>query len=108
MSADGKWDSEAAAEAGRRSGEVRRRKVKLTPEERALEAIGQKLGVLTKELLEAALGEGDFAELKAETRLTAILRAMEWKLGKAPTARREEAAKDEEPPPTGESLFESS
>lgn len=102
------WDSESAAEAGRRSAEVRRRKAQMSPEERALDAIGQKLGRLTGELLEAALGEGDFAELKPETRLTAILRAMEWKLGKPPTAKREEAAKDEPAPPTSETLFESS
>jgi len=101
---NGVWDAESAAEAGRRSGEVRRRKSTMTPEERALESIGAKLGSLTKELLEAALGEGDFEDLKPETRLTAILRAMEWKLGKAPTAKRQET---ETPPevPTAEGLF---
>jgi len=97
-------DAEAAAEAGRRSAEVRRRKAQMSPEERALDAIGGKLGDLTKELLEAALGKGDFENLKPETRLTAILRAMEWKLGKAPTARRSEP--DESPEvPTAEGLF---
>lgn len=115
-------DPEAAAEAGRLSGAIRRRKASMTPEERALDAIGRKLGPLTKELLDAALGEGDFASrveeyeedgetkrvfipgLKPETRLSAILRAMEWKLGKAPTAKRSEPEAETETP-TAETVF---
>lgn len=100
------WDEESAAEAGRKSGEARRRKSSMTPEERALDAIGGKLGDLTTELLDAALGHGDFAELKPETRLTAILRAMEWKLGKPPTAHKPELPKEKIEIPTGEDLFE--
>lgn len=85
-----------------------------------MEAITSKLGPLTKELLNAALGEGDFAPrwlespdgedrvfvqgLKPETRLTAILRALEWRLGKAPTRKVSEAEPDKELP-TAEGLF---
>lgn len=101
----GPWaDKDLAAEAGRRSGEVRRRRRDMTPEQRALDAIGAKLGRLSGELLDAALGEGDFVDLKPETRLTAILRALEWKLGKAPTAKPQVEEKNPAIP-TSDSLF---
>lgn len=99
-------DPEAAAEAGRRSGEARRRKAEMTPEERALDAIGGKLGRLTDELINAALGEGDFAELKLETRVTALQRLLEWKLGR-PAAVKPKSDPDDDPavPSDGEALF---
>lgn len=78
----------------------------MSPEERAQDAIRSRLGRLTAELLAAALGEGDFEELKPETRLTAILRSMEWGLGKAATAPRPEPGKEETPALTGDDLFE--
>jgi hypothetical protein len=78
----------------------------MDPEERALDVIGRRLGDLTDELMDAALGEGDFTDLKPETRLTAILRAMEWKLGKAPTAKLEPKKETPAEIPTGATLFE--
>ena len=86
------WDSESAAEAGRKSGEVRRRRRELTPEERAFDAIDAKLGDLTKELLSAALGQGDFSELKLETRVSALKTLMEWRLGKAASLKPQPAS----------------
>ena len=100
------WDKDAAAEAGKKSGEARRRKSQKSPEERARDAIGSRLGDLTNELLDAALGQGDFVELKPETRLHAIFRAMEWGMGKPPTAPKPEPPKTEKVIPTGEDLFE--
>ncbi len=98
------FTSETARAAGKASAEARRRKRELSAEERALEAIGARLGPLTKELLDAAMGEGAFEGLKPETRLTAILRALEWKLGKAPTAKPR--VEDEKPEvPSSDSLF---
>lgn len=134
MSTNGKpttaFTSETARAAGKASAEARRRKRDLSAEDRALDAIGRRLGDLTNELLDAALGEGDFAAhwvvppgareadglgiesgkpfyvpgLKPETRLTAILRALEWKLGKAPTAKPK-VEEDKPEVPTSESLF---
>ncbi len=101
------WDEDTAAEAGRKSGEVRRRKASLTPEERALDAIGQKLGRLTNELIDAALGEGDFADLKLETRVSATRTLLEWKLGKAAAIRPKPSEEEEDPEAvsTPETLF---
>lgn len=63
------WDSERAREAAKLSHEARRRKKELTPEQRALEAIQGKLDKLVRELMDAALGEGDFEQLKPEIRV---------------------------------------
>lgn len=98
------WNPETAAEAGRKSGETRRRRAAMTPEERAFDAIGQKLGQLTGELMDAALGQGDFKELKLETRVTALTRLLEWRLGRPGSVK----PKDDEPEegtPSGEELF---
>lgn len=104
-SEDTRFTAESAAEAGRKSGEAKRRRKALTPEERALDAIGQKLGRLTEELLDAALGQGDFHDLKPETRVTALLRALEWRLGKAPTGPRIQPQKEEPAIPLADDLF---
>lgn len=85
------WTPEEARENARKGGlakgENAKRRATMSPEERALEAIGGKLDKLSKELLDAALGEGDFEDLKKETRVAAILRAMEWRLGKPATVK---------------------
>ena len=97
------FDSETAREAGKRSAEMRARRRDKSPEERALEAIRERLGALTKELLSAALGEGAFADLKNEERLKAVVRALEWGLGRPTTVRPEQEAKATVP--TAEELF---
>lgn len=94
-----------AAEAGRKGAEVRARKRDLTPEERALDAIKGKLSSLTNELMNAALGQGDFVDLKPETRVAALKTLMEYGLGK-PTAQSKTEPTDEgDTGPTPESLF---
>ena len=100
------WDAESAAEAGRRSGESRRRKATMTPEERALDAIGRNLDGLTKELIDAALGRGDFEGLKLETRVTALQRLMEWRLGRPASVKPKEEPDAPAVPADGEALFE--
>jgi hypothetical protein len=98
------WTAEEAAEMGRRSGEARRRKAQMSPEERAHSAIRGKLDKLLSELIDAALGEGDFEELKLETRVTALQRLLEWELGRPAAVKpKEEAASDA--PPAGDELF---
>lgn len=99
------FTEESAREAGKRSGEVRRRRASMTPEERALESIAQKTPRLMGELIDAALGEGDFADLKLETRVTALTRLLEWKLGR-PGSVKPKADEPEEEPPGGDALFE--
>ncbi len=100
------WDAEAAAEAGRKSGEVRRRKATMTPEERAFDAIGTKLGDLTGELIDAALGRGDFENLKLETRVTALTRLLEWRLGRPASVKPKEEPDQPDVPTDGDELFE--
>jgi hypothetical protein len=100
------WTSETAAEAGRKSGEARRRKRLLSPEDRAFDAIGQKLGDLTKELIDAALGTGDFEDLKLETRVTALQRLMEWRLGRPAAVKPKEEPDSPAVPASGNDLFE--
>ena len=100
------WDSDAAAEAGRLSGEARKRKAEMTPEERAFDAIGKKLDKLTGELIEAALGQGDFTELKLETRVTALTRLLEWRLGRPASVKPKEEPDQPTVPQDGDSLFE--
>lgn len=77
----------------------------MTPEERALEAIGNKTDRLVGELISAALGEGDFTDLKLDTRVTALTRLLEWKLGR-PGAVKPKAEEPEETPAGGDALFE--
>lgn len=99
------WDAETAAEAGRRSGEVRRRKAQLSPEERVFNAIDKKSDKLVSELIDAALGDGDFAELKLETRVTALTRLLEWRIGKPKSAAPKESKEGPAVPESGDDLF---
>lgn len=101
------WDSASAAEAGRRSGEVRRRKREMSPEERVRDAISAKSDKLVSELIDAALGQGDFESLKLETRVTALQRLLEWQLGRPAAVKPKEDADAPTVPQDGESLFES-
>jgi hypothetical protein len=104
------WTPEEAREAARLSAEARRRKKDLTPAERAEEAAGKEAPALIKELLDAALGRGDFNSLGKELRLKALFRALEYSVGKPVTSKRPsgEAPEDEgfgelfdeEPPPS--------
>jgi hypothetical protein len=99
------WDSESAREAARRSVEVRQRRKDMTAEDRALEAIRGRMAQLTRELIDAALGQGDFEDLKLDTRVAALKTLMEYGLGK-PTAGSKTVESDEEPSgPTAEDLF---
>jgi len=90
------------AEAARRSHEVQARKRTLSPEERASEAARTAAPELIKELLDAALGRGDFEGLKGEDRLKALTRALEYGIGRPGVMRRED---EPQPIPTAESLF---
>lgn len=98
------FDTEAAREAGRKSGEARRRKSTLSPTQRAEEAASRAAPDLVKELLDAAQGKGDFEGLNPDLRLKALIRALEYGLGR-PTAAAKGQGEDESSPPTPEGLF---
>lgn len=102
---------ELGSKGGKASAEARRRKAAMTPEERARDTIQQKVSSLTKELLNIALAEGDFAEseedrkeeegvtyvylrpaVPAELRFRAITVALQYGLGKPATGKQEAKA----------------
>jgi len=99
-------DPEIAREAAYRSAAVRRAKRDSrppSPEARALELIRSSVDKLTAALLDAALGKGDFVDLKPSERLKALQRALEYGLGRPGGS----AKGDDETPelPTSDSLF---
>ena len=95
------WTPELARELGRKGGEARaeslRRKKEMTPEERAREVIMLKQERLVSELLDAALGQGDFAQLDLKTRVSATVKALEWSIGRPASAPKGQGRKPEEP-----------
>lgn len=99
------FTSESAAEAGRRSGESRRRKAALSPEERAREAIGDKLATLVDELIDAGLGKGDFEDLPLTVRVNALTKLIEWGIGRPPPGTKAPQTTEESPIPEGDALF---
>ena len=76
------WTAEEAAQHASAGGKATARKMQKSPEERAVEACRTKAPDLMKELLAAAAGTGDFLGIKAETRVSAILRALEYGIGR--------------------------
>ena len=76
------WTPAEAAALASKGGKARARQLKLSPEERAVEAVRSKAPDLMRELLAAAMGAGDFEGIKAETRVSAILRALEYGIGR--------------------------
>jgi hypothetical protein len=100
------WDTESAAEAGRKSGEVRRRRAAMSPEERARDAISRKSDRIIDELIQASLGEGDFAELKLETRVKAMTDLTAWLLGRPAAVKPKEETDTPAVPASGDDLFE--
>ena len=97
------WTPEEAAAFAKKGGEARAAQAKLrrgqTPEERAKAAISGSVENVTKELMQAALGVGDFINLSAKDRLPAILRVLEYGLGKpSAMAPRDEADSDKPEP----------
>jgi hypothetical protein len=90
-------------EAAKRSHEARARRRTLSPEERASEAARTAAPELIRELLDAALGKGDFEAIKPEDRLKALTRALEYGIGRPGVRARE----DGEPTtiPTAAELF---
>lgn len=83
-----KFTPETASELGRRGGKASakaRRKVK------DLDWLRTKAGVLLPDLVAAAQGTGRFESLPPSEQLKALLKVMEFGLGKPTTAQRPEA-----------------
>lgn len=92
-------DPEKAREAGRRGAAVRAEKRKLQeqdPEAYVREKFAARRVALSEALLHAALGEGEWAELSLDKRLTALSKALEYAVGR-PVARRDASEQKEEP-----------
>lgn len=86
------FNSEAASEAGRKSGERRRLLAELReqdPDEYVRETFGAKKVELAQELLDAALGQGAWHDLQLDKRLSALNKALEYAVGR-PTTRKDE------------------
>lgn len=101
-SADGpffKRDRAAAAEAGRKGGiqkGINARLKREDPEGYIRATFAAERAALSEELLNAALGRGNWHDLPLERRLVALTKALEYAVGR-PTAR-----KDDEPPAPAE------
>jgi hypothetical protein len=97
------WTPEEAAEMARLGGlasaEARKRRATMTPKERAIEAIRDKGDRLIQELLNAALGEGDFHDLELRSRTTALMRCTDYLIGKPTTMGPLETASSDDAPP---------
>ena len=94
-------DPDFAREASKAGVEARALREK-SPEDRAQLAIQRKLGRLTNELLQAALGEGDFADLKASDRLKALQTALAYGLGRPGASKPTDVTPEA---PTAAALF---
>ena len=78
---------EYASKGGQASAERAERRRGMTPEQRVKEAFQASSEMLADELIDAALGRGDFEELDPKIRITAIVKAMEYGLGKPNTGQ---------------------
>jgi hypothetical protein len=81
------FTAENAKEMGQRGVEARRQKAEerasMTADARAREVLASNAEALARELLNAALGRGDYAgELKARDRMHAVIKALEWGIGR--------------------------
>jgi hypothetical protein len=99
------FNSENAREMAERALEARRKNAELratvTADVRAREVLASHAEALAKELLSAALGKGDYAgHLKPKERLQAVIKALEWGIGRPipATQPEEQPAENEEIP----------
>lgn len=81
------FTSDNAPEMGRRGVQARRenadRRAALSADARAREVLASSAEALARELLNAALGRGHYAEdLKPKDRLQAVIKALEWGVGR--------------------------
>lgn len=92
---------EKGRKGGQRAAELRKLRAE-DPEAYAFMRFELKKGRLTNELLQAALGEGKWKDLPLDKRLTAVMKALEYAVGK-PTAGKStgNTEPDEEPAKPG-------
>jgi hypothetical protein len=98
------FTTENAKEMARRAVDARLKNAELraavTADARAREVLASHAEALAKELLRAALGKGDYAgQLKPRERLHAVIKALEWGIGRPRPAIQSDrdATADEEP-----------
>jgi hypothetical protein len=81
------FNRENAKEMGQRGVQARRLKAEqratFSADARAREVLASNAEALARELLNAALGRGDYAgELKPRDRMQAVIKALEWGIGR--------------------------
>lgn len=79
------WDSEAASAAGKKGAAVRWERYRLQkedPEAFLRETFEAHKSALSRELLDAALGRGEWHDLPLEKRLAALTKALEYAVGR--------------------------
>lgn len=93
------WSEEEAKRAAARSAEVRAKRAEARrdppPARQTFEAA---TGALALELVDAALGQGSFADLAPDKRLAALIKALEFGIGR-PQQAKDEKARPEAPTP---------
>jgi hypothetical protein len=99
------FNSDNAKEMAQRAAEARKKNAEsraaVAADVRARDVLATHAEALAKELLSAALGKGDYAgQLKPKERLQAVIKALEWGIGRPiPATQPEErpAESDDEP-----------
>lgn len=86
------WSPEEAREyaaSGGKAKAARQSFQRKSPEEKARELLARRAPELAEELLKAARGEDPYDELPEKDRLAALIRALEWGLGRPATRKPE-------------------
>lgn len=97
--------AEMGRRGGQKSAETRRRQRDMSPDERARDAIARDVPGLINELLDAAHGRGDFEGLDQKTRLAAVVKAMEYGVGRPTVVRAAPKGDMPQMPTTADELF---
>lgn len=101
------WTKDEAAAAAARSAEIRReeadrRRARLAdPAPPARKTFEDAAGLLALELVDAATGQGSFKDLAPDKRLAAVIKCLEFGVGRPGQSKPDKAADV----PTPESLF---
>jgi hypothetical protein len=100
------FTKETAREMSRRGVEARRenaaRRAEMRADVRAKEILASSAEALAKELVNAALGRGEYTTLAPRERFQATLKALEWGIGRpGPAARLKEPRKERSEEPYG-------
>jgi hypothetical protein len=88
----------AASQGGKQKGINAQRRREMTPQERAMDALRNKSDKIADELVDAALGQGDFEQLDLKTRAQLLVRIQEWLVGKPAVLKTVDKPEEPEEP----------